>query len=111
MAKGSFMKKILIVAAAAAALTSGALAPLPAQANKIERACMKSDRKAANRQLCGCIQQVADMTLKSRDQSKAAKFFEDPHKAQELRQADGRANEAFWQRYKAFGATAEQFCS
>lgn len=85
--------------------------PAKASANAIERACNASDRKAANQALCGCIQKAADLTLKNSDQRKAAKFFKDPHKAQELRQADGPSNETFWIRYKNFGTTAAQHCS
>lgn len=104
------MKITGIVLAGALAFTAPLVAPIAASANVIERACLKSDRKASSRALCGCIQQAADLTLKNVDQRKAAKFFKDPHKAQELRQADGRANETFWLRYKNFGTTAAQYC-
>ncbi|MDJ0630863.1 MAG: hypothetical protein QNJ44_21580 [Rhodobacter sp.] len=82
-----------------------------ANAGMIERACMKSDRKAANRSLCGCIQDVADMTLSRSDQRLAVKFFKDPHMAQEIRQSDHASHEVFWKRYKEFGATAKNYCS
>lgn len=82
----------------------------PAQAGVIERACMGSDRPAASRSLCGCIQQVADKTLDRRDQKLAAKFFRDPHKSQEVRQSDKRSHEIFWKKYKQFGASAENYC-
>ena len=81
-----------------------------AGAGLIERACLKSDRKAANRALCGCIQQVADATLSRTDQRLAAKFFRDPHMAQEIRQSDRAAHEVFWKRYKQFGETAQGYC-
>lgn len=81
-----------------------------ASAGAIERACMKSDRKAANRSLCGCIQQVADATLSNREQRLAASFFKDPHKAQVIRQSDNSANEVFWKKYKAFGQNAQSYC-
>lgn len=105
------MKKTVLILAASIAFTGPAMIPMTASAGAIERACNASDRKASNRSLCGCIQQAADLTLKNSDQRKAAKFFKDPHKAQELRQADGRANETFWKRYKNFGTTAAQHCS
>lgn len=79
-------------------------------AGPIDSACLKSGRNA-NRALCGCIQQVADQTLSRTDQRKAAKFFKDPHKAQEVRQSDRASDEAFWRRYKNFGATAEAYCA
>ena len=91
----------IVVMAASAAMVS---------AGTIERACNKSDRKAANRALCGCIQDVADATLSNKDQSLAAKFFKDPHMAQEIRQSDRSSHEAFWKRYKEFGATAKTYC-
>ncbi len=85
--------------------------PTVASADVIARACMSSGRTAANSQLCSCIQQAADMTLSNRDQRRAAKFFRDPHEAQEVRQSDRRTDEEFWLRYKSFGETAEAFCS
>ncbi|MDJ0824698.1 MAG: hypothetical protein QNJ16_04275 [Rhodobacter sp.] len=82
-----------------------------ASAGMIERACMKADRKAASRALCGCIQDVADQTLSRSDQRLAVKFFKDPHMAQEIRQSDRESHEVFWKKYKAFGATAKSYCS
>ncbi len=98
------MKAIAIAAAVVA------LGATTASAGTIERACVKSDRKAANRTLCGCIQQVADATLSGSDQRLAAKFFKDPHMAQVIRQSDDTNHEVFWKRYKAFGATAKTYC-
>lgn len=97
--------KYLTYAAIAALMTASA-----AQAGMIERACIKSDRKAASRSLCGCIQEAADLTLTSSDQKLAATFFKDPHKAQVVRQSDRSTHEAFWKRYKHFGQTATAFC-
>ena len=82
-----------------------------AQAQQIERACLKSSRNGAGRELCGCIQDVADLTLTARDQKLAARFFADPQKAQDIRQSDRRAHEMFWERYKEFGEAAKEFCS
>ena len=96
------------IAAVAIALSLGAGA---AQAGKIERACLNSDRQAASRALCGCIQKIADVTLDRGDQRLAATFFRDPHRAQEVRQSDRRTHEVFWQKYKRFGATAEVYCT
>ncbi|MFW2544647.1 arginine transporter [Primorskyibacter sp. 2E107] len=76
----------------------------------ISRACLSSGRSAANARLCGCIQGVANRDLSSSDQRTAVKFFSDPHHAQEVRQSDNPGNEAFWKRYKAFAARAEQTC-
>lgn len=82
-----------------------------ANAGNIERACMKSDRKAVNRSLCVCIQDVADATLSRRDQALAAKLFKNPDMAQDIRQSGRRAHEVFWEKYKAFGETAKTYCS
>lgn len=76
----------------------------------IAQACRRSDRDAASRQLCGCIQAAANESLSSSDQKRAAGFFSDPQKAQDIRQSDSAGHEAFWRRYKAFVATAEARC-
>jgi len=98
------MKKLVITA-----LVVAFFAPM-ASAGTIERACMQAGRKAASRNLCGCIQDAADLVLDRRDQKLAATFFRNPHKAQEIRQSDKNGNAAFWQRYKQFGAAAQSFC-
>ena len=94
-----------LILAGALALLSG-----PAWADAIQNACMKSGRKAASRTLCGCIQDVADLTLSPTDQRRAATFFSDPHRTQEVRQSDARRDEQFWVRYKAFGGQAQTYC-
>lgn len=86
------------------------MAASSAHAGTIERACLKADRKAASRSLCGCIQDAADLTLDRGDQKLAATFFADPHRAQEIRQSDRSSHESFWKRYKQFGQTAEVYC-
>lgn len=100
------MKDRLMIAAAAVILT----APL-AVAGPIDSACMRSDRNARSTALCGCIQQVADMTLSRSDQRRAADFFKDPHRAQEVRMSKSNADNAFWTRYKNFASTAEAYCA
>jgi uncharacterized protein len=80
------------------------------QAGTIESACNKSER-SASRSLCSCIQKVADVKLSRKDQKMAAKFFSDPHLAQETRQSDNRSKEQFWVRYKDWGQTAARSCS
>ena len=80
-------------------------------AGPIERACMASDRGAGKRTLCGCIQQVADMTLQGNDQRRAAAFFKDPEKAHSTWTSQSSADDAFWDRYKNFGTTAEAYCA
>ncbi len=99
--------KRAIAGAALCAWVTGAGAGM---ANPVEQACNASDRPASA-SLCSCIGQVADMTLSPRDQRRAAKFFGDPAAAQDVRTSDSAANTAFWERYRAFGATAESFCA
>lgn len=76
----------------------------------IENACLSSER-SASRSTCSCIQQVANHKLNKSDQKTAAKFFHDPHLAQETRQSSNRSKEKFWLRYKEWGLTAAQTCS
>lgn len=96
----------LMIAAAAVVLTT----PL-AVAGPIDSACIRSDRNSRSQSLCGCIQQVADMTLSRADQRRAAGFFKDPHQAQVVRMSKSNADNAFWTRYKNFASTAEAYCS
>ena len=103
------MKTILSSAVLAALLA--ALGPSVAAAGPIERACMRADRDAANRSVCSCIQQVADMTLRNSDQRRAARFFADPDRAHQTWMSKRASDDAFWERYKNFGATAEAYCA
>jgi len=82
-----------------------------ASAGPIASACMASNRQAASPALCGCIQQVADITLGNADQRRVASFFRDPDKAQTVRMSKTRADDAFWDRYQVFGQQAQMACS
>ena len=81
-----------------------------AASGPIASACMVAGRGGATRARCGCVQSVADVTLTGSDQRLGASFFSDPHRAQEIRQSDNASHEAFWKRWKDFGATAAQQC-
>ena len=85
--------------------------PGEAQAGPVETACNRSDRDAASRSLCACVGQVADQTLRGADQRRAAAFFRDPEKAHKAWMSKRDADDAFWERYKAFGAQAEAYCA
>lgn len=98
-----------ILLAAAAALAMPVLSPMTAEAGPIRNACLRTDK--GNRSVCSCIQQVADMTLRGADQRRAAKFFSDPDKAQDTFLSQRASDDAFWERYKAFGAQAEAYCA
>ena len=81
-----------------------------AEARRIERACNASDRRAANPALCSCIQRVADQMLTASDQRKAARFFRDPQRAQEVRKSDTPADDAFWGRWRNYARSAADIC-
>ena len=100
------MKKILL----ATVMVMGT-ATQPMAAGIVERACLGSSKQGASRAVCGCIQQAANLTLSGSDQRLASDFFKNPDMAQEIRQSDRRTHEAFWQRYKQFGATAQAYCN
>ncbi|WP_147127383.1 hypothetical protein [Shimia ponticola] len=111
------MRVILMIVAAAALAgcgggdRGGSSARLAYYAEgPIKDACLAAGRKAASRQLCGCVQAVANRELSSRDRARAVGFFADPQRAQDARTADGPAADAFWDRYKAFARTAERSC-
>ena len=82
-----------------------------AQAGPIEGACIRSDRSQASAALCRCIDSVAQQTLTRSEQRRAASFFRDPDLAQEVRMSKRESDNVFWERYRAFGQTAEQYCA
>jgi len=84
--------------------------PQPVDANTLNRACLRSDRDGATRQLCRCIQKTANKSLSRADQKLAASFIKEPHKAQEIRQSDRRSHEIFWKRYKEFETKVVASC-
>lgn len=93
------------------ALVLAGAAAAPALAGPIDNACLQAGRDSASRDLCSCIQQVADMSLSGADQRRAAKFFSDPDMAQQVRFSDRAADEDFWARYKGFAEAAEAYCA
>lgn len=93
------------------AIVAAALAAGPATATGvIENACLRSDRPGVERALCNCLQRVADATLSARDQNRGAAFFADPHKSQEVKASDRAADQAFWENWETFAATAVTHC-
>ena len=82
-----------------------------ASAGPIQNACLQAGRQGASQTLCGCIQQVADITLQGADQRRAAAFFKNPDKAQAAHMSRTQGDDAFWQRYVIFGQQAEIACS
>ena len=102
------MKQFLLIAFCAASLT--AVAPV-ADAAQIKRACLASDREAATRARCRCIQRVADQALTRSDQKTVAKWFTNPHQAQELKMSQTARDDALWDRYQNFGQMAQAICN
>lgn len=76
----------------------------------IGRACVRADRDAANPALCSCIQRVANQSLSTADQRRAAEFFANPDKAEQVRRSDATRDDQFWDRYRAFASRAEAVC-
>lgn len=99
------MKITLLAAAFLAAGTT------VVSAGPIGSACLSGGRSASSRDLCSCIDRVADMTLSRSDQRRAAKLFKDPDMAQEVRMSDRDSDNDFWGRYKNFATAAEGYCS
>ncbi len=103
------MKRLILGASLMAASTfmtsTNALA-----VGKIERACLKADRASASRQLCGCLQDVAEAMLSRPERNRVASYFDDPHLTQVLRQSDNRADERFWLKYKQYGEAVGLYC-
>ena len=81
-----------------------------AEAGLISRACEIANRSNSSKELCTCIDQVAQKSLNKSERKKASKFFSDPHRAQVIRQSSRRSDEVFWLRYKAFGEEAKKTC-
>lgn len=102
------MKQFLLIAFCAASLTAVAQV---ADAAQIRQACMASDRSAATRDRCSCIQRVADQALTRSDQKTVAKWFKDPHQAQVLKMSKTARDDALWDRYQNFGQMAQAICS
>lgn len=103
------MKNVMLALGLGLGLAGGV--PVAAEARgAIEGACLRSDRPAANRVLCGCIQQVADAVLTSGDQRKGARFFADAELSQAAKMGRGDADRLFWQKWEAFSNGAVKYC-
>ena len=76
---------------AAGALVISVVMSSSASAGVIASACVRSDREAASWRMCTCLQHVANQSLSRADQRLAAKFFRDPHMAQEIRTSRARS--------------------
>ncbi len=98
------------ILAASLAILTVPLLPSMVSAGPIETACLRSDRAQATRAMCRCIDSVAQRTLTRSEQRRAATFFRDPQRAQDVRMSKSDRDNAFWARYREFGAAAERSC-
>ncbi|KIC43806.1 hypothetical protein RA28_19455 [Ruegeria sp. ANG-S4] len=103
------MKQFLLIAFCATSMA--AISSAQVEAAQIKRACLASDRSAATRDRCTCIQRVANQALTRSDQKTVAKWFTDPHQAQELKMSKTERDDALWDRYQNFGQMAQAICS
>ncbi|MEJ1993411.1 MAG: hypothetical protein P8X50_17455 [Maritimibacter sp.] len=78
--------------------------------NSINNACLSSDRDAANRALCACLQSVADKSLSPAEQRRGAQLFGKPHLSEELRASARDSDRVFWQKWQSFGDRAQKTC-
>jgi hypothetical protein len=99
------MRKVLVLLAGLALTGCGGGA-----SGTIGQACIRADRDAANPTLCSCVQRVANGSLSTADQRRAAEFFANPDKAEQVRRSDATRDDEFWERYRAFASRAEAVC-
>lgn len=104
------MKNFLTALLCAATMTVAAPTASFAANGVIKRACVASDRAAATPARCGCIQRVANDALSRSDRRTVAKWFANPHQAQELKMSQTASDDALWERYQAFGQLVQAVC-
>jgi hypothetical protein len=105
--RGAVQRRVLMGALAALLVLGGCGGRV---SGAIGQGCLNSGRPAATPALCSCVQQVANQTLTSAEQRRAAQFFREPQRAQDTRQSDRPGDEAFWRRYRAFADRAAAVC-
>jgi len=104
------MKHILLALGVGVLLVAAGLPGTAEARGTIEKACLNANRPATTRALCGCIQQVADATLSSREQRKGAKLFADPDLSQATKISNSRSDVLFWEKWQRFADTAVRHC-
>lgn len=98
--------RIIVILTAIASLSACS----PRVNGAVAKACIDSDRRAANSQLCNCIGRVASERLSRSDQNRLISFFDDPERANDIKIDDRPPAEAFWERYRTFTRAAERSC-
>jgi len=99
------MRSLLILTSIVALASCG-----PRVNGAIAKACVDSDRRAANAALCNCIGNVASRELSGSDQRRLISFFDDPERANDIKIDDRPPAERFWERYRDFTRKAERSC-
>lgn len=82
----------------------------PASAGPIERSCLKSDRPAASRRLCDCVEKMAYKALPRREIGKVAQLMRDPERVDTVKRSSRSSDRALWQSYKKYAGRAEASC-
>ena len=80
-------------------------------AGTVQQACLMAGSTKANNRVCRCIQNAADATLNSKDQSIAAAIIRNPDNVTDLKSSKRRTHARFMERYSQFGELARAFCS
>lgn len=93
------------------AQTQGARKVQPVAYGPISDACIASGREKRSRQLCGCIQAVANRTLTRAQQNRAVLFYSDPDMAESTRMSDAPDDKRFWDAYKGYAEKAQDQCT
>ncbi|MHA3977567.1 hypothetical protein ACW9UR_07790 [Halovulum sp. GXIMD14794] len=104
LTEGPLRRATLAIVLGAAVLA----APVPGLAAGItESACLRSARSPGP-SVCRCAQSLADVSLSRSDQRQAAKIIAEPDHYLKLREKRGQ--QAFLDRYRAWGKAAEMRC-
>ena len=80
-------------------------------AGTVQQACLMAQSTKANNRVCRCIQNAADATLSSKDQSLAAAIIRNPDNVTDIKSSKRRTHAQFMDRYSQFGELARAFCS
>lgn len=100
------MRKVLVLLAGLALAGCGG----GGASGTIGAACIRADRSAATPALCTCVQRVANQSLSAADQRRAAEFFANPDRAEQVRRSSAQRDDEFWDRYRAFADRAAATC-
>ena len=80
-------------------------------AGTVQQACLMAQSTKANNRVCRFIQNAADATLSSKDQSIAAAIIRNPDNVTDIKSSKRRTHARFMESYSQFGELARAFCS